>query len=96
MMTELSVVMPLQDVAPRKSWLEGRFFEGIQNSTDSTQKLNLEKILGTLIILFYVGQSSSQQQRLFLFIKKTKNNHSSKSDRTNTTNLALKRKIIFF
>ena len=96
MMTELSVVMPLQDVAPRKSWLEGSFFEGIQNSTDSTQKLNLEKILGTLIILFYVGQSSPQQQRLFLFIKKTKNNHSSKSDRTNTTNLALKRKIIFF
>ena len=35
--------------------------------TDSTQKLNLEKILGTLIILFYVGQSSPQQQRLLFF-----------------------------
>ena len=39
----------------------------------------LEKIHGTLIILFYVNLSSPQLQRLFV-IKNTKNNHSSASD----------------
>ena len=39
--------------------------------TDSTQKIKLEKIHGTLIILFYVSLSS-QQQRLLFFIKNTK------------------------
>ena len=44
MMTELSVVMPLQDVAPRKSWLEGRFFEGIQNYMKNKKGGNVNKI----------------------------------------------------
>ena len=47
-------------------------------STDSPQKLKLEKIHGTLIILFYVSPSSPQLQKLF--IKNTKNNYSSASD----------------
>ena len=49
--------------------------------TDSPQKLKLEKIHGTSIILFYVSPSSPQLQRLFFFvIKNTENNHSSASD----------------
>ena len=39
--------------------------------TDSSQKLKLEKIHGTLIILFYVIPSSPQLQRLFFFLLKT-------------------------
>ena len=40
--------------------------------TDSSHKLKLEKIHGTLIILFYVSLSSPQLQILF-FIENTKN-----------------------
>ena len=47
---------------------------------DSPQKVKLEKFHGTLIILFYVNPRSPQLQRLFFFIKKQKNNHSSASD----------------
>ena len=39
--------------------------------TDSPQKLNLEKIHDTLIILFYVSPNSLQLQRLFFFFVKT-------------------------
>ena len=35
--------------------------------TDSPQKLKLEKIHGTLIILFYVSLSYRQLQRIFFF-----------------------------
>ena len=50
-------------------------------STGSTQKLKLEKIHDTLLILFYVSQSSPQLQRLLFFLLKThKNNHFSAND----------------
>ena len=39
--------------------------------TDSTPKLKLEKIHGTVIILFYGSQSSPQLQRICFFIKDT-------------------------
>ena len=42
--------------------------------TDFPQKLKLEKIYGTLIILFYVSLSSPQLEKVFLL--KTKNNQS--------------------
>ena len=45
MMTDLSVVMPLQDVAPGKSWLGGRFFEGLQNYMKNKKEGNVNKIL---------------------------------------------------
>ena len=49
--------------------------------TDSPQKLKLEKIHDTLIILFYESPSSPQLQRLVFFSLKThKNNHSSAND----------------
>ena len=38
--------------------------------TDSTQKLKLEKIHGTLIILFYVSPGSPQLQRICFFLLK--------------------------
>ena len=45
------------------------------------QKLKLEKVHDTLIIIFYVSPSSNQLQRLFSFLLKTqKNKHSSASD----------------
>ena len=48
---------------------------------DSPQKLKLEMVHDTLIIIFYVSPSSNQLQRLFSFLLKTqKNNHSSASD----------------
>ena len=48
--------------------------------TGSPQKLKLEKLHGTLIILFHVSPSSPQLQRLLFFKKKQKqNNHSSAS-----------------
>ena len=40
--------------------------------TDSPQKLKLEKIHDTLIILFYVSPRSPQQQRLLFFYLKHK------------------------
>ena len=46
---------------------------------DSPQKLKLEKIHGTLIILYYVSLSSPPFKDFF-FIKNTKNNHDSASD----------------
>ena len=39
--------------------------------TDSPQKLKLEKINGTFIILFYMSMSSPQLKRLFFFLLKT-------------------------
>ena len=59
--------------------------------TDYPKKLKLEKIHGTLIILFYVSWSSSQLQRLFFFMLKTqKNNHSSASDWWRNTKCSFK------
>ena len=46
--------------------------------TDFTQKLKLEKIYGTLIILFYVSLSSPQLEKVF-FIKNKKQPVFSKS-----------------
>ena len=40
--------------------------------TDFSQKLTLEKINGTLIILFYVSPSSPLLQKICFFIKKLK------------------------
>ena len=40
--------------------------------TDSPQKLKLENIHDTLIILFYVSPRSPQLQRLFFFYQKHK------------------------
>ena len=40
--------------------------------TDSPQKLKLEKIHDTLIILFYVSRRFPQLQRLFFFYLKQK------------------------
>ena len=63
---------------------------------DSLQKLKLEKIHGTLIIVLYVSASSPQLQRLFFFIKIQKNNHSSTSGWWEYTNLVLKRMLRYF
>ena len=50
-------------------------------STGYPQKLKLENIHDTLLILFYVSQSSPQLQRLLFFLLKTqKNNHFSAND----------------
>ena len=40
--------------------------------TDSTQKLKLKRINGTLIIPFYVSTSSPQLQRIWFLIKNAK------------------------
>ena len=48
--------------------------------TDSPEKLVLEKINGTLIILLYVSLSSTWLQTFLSLIKNTKRNHSSASD----------------
>ena len=63
---------------------------------DSPQKLKLEKIHGTLIILFYVSPSSPQLQTLFL-LKHTHNKATTLQQMTggNTPNLLLKRLLRF-
>ena len=63
---------------------------------DSPQKLKLEKIHGTLIILFYVSPSSPQLQTLFL-LKHTHKKATTLQQMTggNTPNLLLKRLLRF-
>ena len=60
--------------------------------TGSPQKLKLDKIHGTLIILFYLSTSSHHFERLFYFLSKTykKNNHSSASDWWRNTKSSVK------
>ena len=68
------------------------------NATPLTdpQKLKLEKIQDTLIILFYVSPSSPQLQRLFFFIKSTKTTSLQQVTGGNTPNLVLKRMLRYF
>ena len=47
--------------------------------TDSPQKLNLKKVNGTLLIIFYVGPSSPQPQRIPFLLKTHTKKHSSAS-----------------
>ena len=60
--------------------------------TDSPQKLKLEKINGTFIILFYMSMSSPQLKRLFFFLLKTQKTIALQEvTGENTLNLVLKR-----
>ena len=65
--------------------------------TGSPQKLKLEKLHGTLIILFHVRPSSPQLQRL-LFFKKNKNKTTTLQQVSGgeTPNLVLKRILELF
>ena len=58
--------------------------------TDSPQKLKLEKIHGTLIILFYLNPSFPQLQRLFFFLSKTQKTTLQQVTGRNTAVLVLK------
>ena len=49
-------------------------------SIDCPENLKLEKIYGTLTILFYVSPSSPQLKRISFFVKSTQKNHSLASD----------------
>ena len=61
------------------------------------QKLKLEKVHDTLIIIFYVSPSSNQLQRLFSFLLKTqKNKHSSASDWWEYTKSCFKENVNIF
>ena len=62
--------------------------------TDSPHKLKLEKIPGTLIILFYVSLRSPQLQRLFV-IKKQKTTTLQQVTGRKTPNLVLKMLELF-
>ena len=64
--------------------------------TDSPQKLKLEKINGTLIILFYVSPSSPQLQRICFFVKNIKDAILKQVIGGNTSILALKRMLEYF
>ena len=64
--------------------------------TDSPQKLKLEKVHGTLIILFYVSPSSPQLQRLLVLLKTQKKNILQQVTDGNTPNLILKRMLRYF
>ena len=50
---ENSLFMPLQGVAPENSWLEGRFFEGLQNYMQNKYKGNENKIMLWRLKLYY-------------------------------------------
>ena len=72
-------------------------YNAISIDVDSPQKLKLEKIHGTLIILFYVSPSSPQLQRLFFFLLKTQKNPTLQQfTGGNTANLVLKRMLRYF
>ena len=45
LMTEFSVFMPLQCIAPGNRWLEGGFFEGLQNYMENKNEGNENKII---------------------------------------------------
>ena len=65
--------------------------------TDSPQKLKLEKIHDTLMILFYVSPSSPQLSRLFFLLLKTQKTTSLQQlTGGNTPNLILKRMLRYF
>ena len=64
--------------------------------TDSPQKPKLEKINGTLIILFYVSPSSPQLQRICFFVKNIKDAILKQVIGGNTSILALKRMLEYF
>ena len=64
--------------------------------TNSPQKLKLEKINGTLIILFYVSPSSPQLQRICFFVKNIKDAIHKQLIGGNTPILALKRMLEYF
>ena len=64
--------------------------------TDSPQKPKLEKINGTLIILFYVSPSSPQLQRICFFVKNIKDAILKQVIGGNTLILALKRMLEYF
>ena len=57
---------------------------------DSPQKLKLEKIHDTLIILFCVSLSAPWLQTFIFFIKNTKHNHFSASDGLENTKSSFK------
>ena len=50
---ESSLLMPLQGIAPENSWLEGRFFEGLQNHMQNKYKGNENKIMLWRLKLYY-------------------------------------------
>ena len=65
--------------------------------TDFPHKLKLEKIHGTLIILFYANLSSPQLQELFFFPLKTQKTATLQQvTGGNTPNLILKRMVRYF
>ena len=64
--------------------------------TDSPQKPKLEKINGTLIILFYVSPCSPQLQRICFFVKNIKDAILKQVIGGNTSILALKRMLEYF
>ena len=64
---------------------------------DFPQKLKLENIHGTLIVLFYVSPRSPQLQRLFVFLlKMQKTNTLQQVTAGNTANFILKRMLRYF
>ena len=72
-------------------------YNAISIDVDSPQKLKLEKIHGTLIILFYVSPSSPQLQRLFFFLLKTQKKPTLQQfTGGNTANLVLKKMLRYF
>ena len=44
-MTEFSVFMPLQGIAPGNNWLGGRLFEGLQNYMKYKNERNEKEII---------------------------------------------------
>ena len=44
-MTEFSVFMPLQGIAPGNNWLGGRLFEGLQNYMEYKNERNEKEII---------------------------------------------------
>ena len=65
--------------------------------THSLQKLKLEKIHDTVIIIFYKSASSPQLQRLFFFLLKTQKTTSLQQvTDENTLNLDLEKMLRYF
>ena len=50
---ESSLLMPLQGIAPENSWLEGRFFEGLQNHMQNKNEGNENKTMLWILKLYY-------------------------------------------
>ena len=64
--------------------------------TDSPQKLKLEKIHGTQLIVFYVSAGSPQLQRLIFLLKTLNTTTLQQVTGWNTPNLVLKTMLRYF